>query len=139
MALFSQNMLELAIELATHDPVYEEMVFKFIEHFYYIAAGINRSGWDGMWDDEDGFYYDVLRLPDGSATRLKVRSVVGLLPLCAVTVFDGLVLKQFPAIVPRIRRFLDARPELTAFIQDPAARGEHGRLLASILDAGKLR
>jgi hypothetical protein len=59
--------------LATHYPIYEEMVFKFVEHFYYIAAGINRSGSDGMWDDEDGFYYDLLRLPNGGAMRLKVR------------------------------------------------------------------
>ena len=88
MALFSQNMVELAVELAAHDPTYEDMVVKFVEHFYYIAAAMNRSGQDGMWDEEDGFYYDVLRLPDGSATRLKVRSMVGLLPLCATTVIE---------------------------------------------------
>ena len=88
MALFSQNMLELAVELAAHDPIYEDMVFKFVEHFYYIAAAMNRPGDDGMWDEEDGFYYDLLRLPDGSATRLKVRSMVGLLPLCATTVIE---------------------------------------------------
>ena len=64
------------------------MVFKFVEHFFWIAAAMNRSGADGMWDEEDGFYYDVLRLPDGSATRLKVRSMVGLLPLCAATVIE---------------------------------------------------
>ena len=79
MALFSENMLELAIELAAHNPVYEGMVFKFVEHFYFIAAAMNRSGPGGMWDEEDGSYYDILRLPDGSATRLKVRSLVGLL------------------------------------------------------------
>ena len=61
------------------------MVFKFVEHFLYIAAAMNKAGQDGMWDEEDGFYYDLLRLPDGSATRLKVRSMVGLLPLCAST------------------------------------------------------
>ena len=88
MALFSQNMLELAFELAAHDPTYEDMVMKFVEHFFYIAAGMNRPGQDGMWDEEDGFYYDLLRLPDGSATRLKVRSMVGLLPLCATTVIE---------------------------------------------------
>ena len=88
MALFSQNMLELAVELAAHDPTYEDMVVKFAEHFYYIAAAMNRPGQDGMWDEEDGFYYDLLRLPDGSATRLKVRSMVGLLPLCATTVIE---------------------------------------------------
>ena len=64
------------------------MVVKFAEHFYYIAAAMNRPGQDGMWDEEDGFYYDILRLPDGSATRLKVRSMVGLLPLCATTVIE---------------------------------------------------
>ena len=96
MALFSQNMLELAIELAAHDPNYEEMVLKFSEHFYYIAAGINRHGQDGMWDEEDGFYYDLLRLPDGSATRLKVRSMVGLLPLCATTVIEAWQRERIP-------------------------------------------
>ena len=88
MALFSQNMLELAVELAAHDRTYEDMVVKFAEHFFYIAAAMNRPGQDGMWDEEDGFYYDLLRLPDGSATRLKVRSMVGLLPLCATTVIE---------------------------------------------------
>ena len=72
------------------------MVFKFVEHFYYIAAGINRSGSDGMWDEEDGFYYDLLRLPDGSATRLKVRSMVGLLPLCATTVIEQAQRERVP-------------------------------------------
>jgi hypothetical protein len=79
MALFSQNMLELAVEIAVHDPNYDDVVFKFAEHFYFIAAGMNRAGAEGMWDDEDGFYYDLLRLPDGSATRLKSVSMVGLL------------------------------------------------------------
>ena len=88
MALFSQNMLELAVELVAHDPTYEDMVTKFIEHFLYIAAAMNRPGPEGMWDEEDGFYYDLLRLPDGSAQRLKVRSMVGLLPLCATTVVE---------------------------------------------------
>ena len=96
MALFSQNMLELAVELAAHDPTYQEMVFKFAEHFYYIAAAMNRPGADGMWDEEDGFYYDLLRLPDGSATRLKVRSMVGLLPLCATTVIEKWQRERIP-------------------------------------------
>ena len=72
-------MLEMAVELAAQDPIYEEMVFKFVEHFYFIASAMNQPGDDGMWDEEDGFYYDLLRLPDGSAQRLKVRSMVGLL------------------------------------------------------------
>ena len=80
MALFSQNMAELAVELAAHDTMYDEMAAKFFEHFLWIAAGMNGSGREGMWDEKDGFYYDLLRLPDGSGTRLKVRSMVGLLP-----------------------------------------------------------
>jgi hypothetical protein len=92
-----------------------------------------------MWDEEDGFFYDVLRLPNGEAKRLKVRSMVGLLPFCAVTVFDGELLETYPQYLPRLRRFLDARPELTAFIQDPGKRGEHGRMLASTLNEANLR
>ncbi len=88
MAMFCQNMLEIAIELAGYDSSYDELVFKFAEHFLWIGAALNKVGDDGMWDEEDGFYYDVLRLPDGSAARLKVRSLVGLLPLCATTVND---------------------------------------------------
>ena len=88
MALFCQNMLEIGVELAAHDPIYEDMAVKFVDHFLWIARGMNQAGPDGMWDEEDGFYYDVLRLPDGSATRLKVRSMVGLLPLCATTVIE---------------------------------------------------
>jgi hypothetical protein len=88
MALFSQNMLELSIELAGEDAVYQDMIYKFAEHFYFIASAMNRPGNDGMWDEEDGFYYDLLRLPDGSAQRLKVRSLVGLLPLCATTLIE---------------------------------------------------
>ena len=90
MALFCQNMLEIAAELAMTDPNYADMALKFVEHFLWIASAMGRLGGDtGMWDEEDGFYYDVLRLPDGRAQRLKVRSMVGLLPLCAATVFDG--------------------------------------------------
>jgi hypothetical protein len=77
MALFSQNMLELALEITLHDPTYEPMIMKFAEHFFYIGSAMNRPGRDGMWDEEDGFYYDLLRLPDGSSQRLKVRSMVG--------------------------------------------------------------
>ena len=89
VALFCQNMLEISGELAAHDPHFEEMAVKFADHFLWIARAMNQTGPDGMWDEEDGFYYDVLRLPDGSATRLKVRSMVGLLPLCATTVFES--------------------------------------------------
>jgi hypothetical protein len=140
MALFCQNMLEIAAELASERRAYNDMAVKFIEHFLWIAASMVHAGDDvGMWDDEDGFFYDVLRLPDGNARRLKVRSMVGLLPLCAVTVFEGTQLRQEPELIVRLSRFLAARPELTAFVQDPSRRGERGRLLASILNEAKLR
>ncbi len=103
MALFCQNMLEMAVELAVHDPTYEDMVVKFAEHFLWIAAAMNQPGPDGMWDEEDGFYYDVLRLPDGSATRLKVRSMVGLLPLCATTVIEKWQRERVPRAMAAIR------------------------------------
>jgi mannosylglycerate hydrolase MGH1-like protein len=140
MALFCQNMLEIASQLALERPAYAEMSLKFLEHYLWIASSMVHAGEDvGMWDEEDGFFYDVLRLPDGRATRLKVRSMVGLLPFCAVTVFEREVTKKYPELGPRVRRFLDARPELTAFIHDPAKLGEKGRALASILSESKLR
>jgi len=116
------------------------MMIKFAVHFLSIASAMVHAGDDvGMWDEEDGFFYDVLRLPDGRATRMKVRSLVGLLPFCAVTVFDGELLEQYPQIAQRTQRFLRGRPELTSFIHDPAKRGEHGRMLASVLNEQKLR
>jgi hypothetical protein len=140
MALFCQNMLEMAAELALTDPDYVDMSLKFVEHFMWIASAMGHLGGDmGMWDEEDGFYYDVLRLPDGRAQRLKVRSMVGLLPLCAATVFDGVALAKYPEIAERFRWFLESRPDLRAAIHDPVKPGLAGRRLGSILDESKLR
>jgi hypothetical protein len=125
MALFSQNMLELAVELAAHDPAYEEMVFKFVEHFYYIAAAMNRPGADGMWDEEDGFYYDLLRLPGGSGTRLKVRSMVGLLPLCATTVVEKWQRELVPKTMGYVRERMRRMPELASTLH-PTGPGHFG-------------
>jgi hypothetical protein len=140
MALFCQNMLEIAVELTLERPANVHMASKFVQHFLWIASSMVRTGDNvGMWDDEDGFFYDVLRTPDGRAQRLKVRSMVGLLPLCAVTVFDGRLLNQYPEVAHGLRRFLEARPELRAAIHDPTKRGHSGRLMASILDESRLR
>ena len=141
MALFSQNMTELAIELAAHDPIYEDMVLKFVEHFYYIAAAMNRSGQDGMWDDEDGFYYDLLRLPDGTATRLKVRSMVGLLPLCATTVIEEWQRKRIPRVTARLQERLRRIPELSATIHPtgPGHLGVNDRGVIALLNPERLR
>ena len=98
MAMFCQNMFEIAIELAAHDASYDDLVYKFAEHFLWIGVAMNKVGDDGMWDEEDGFYYDVLRLPDGRAARLKVRSLVGLLPLCATTVIEPWQRERVPRV-----------------------------------------
>jgi hypothetical protein len=98
-----------------------------------------QSGQTSMWDEEDGFFYDVLRLPDGRAQRLKVRSMVGLLPLCAATVFEGEILAKYPEIRERFDRFLEARPEMRAAIPDVSKTGVAGHRLATILDETKLR
>jgi hypothetical protein len=139
MALFCQNMLEIAIELAKTRPVYLDLCVRFIEHFLMIASSMVHSGEVGMWDEEDGFFYDVLRTPDGRAERLKVRSMVGLLPLCATTVFDGRFAAKHPDIINRLLHFADARPELTALIHNPSHRGQQGRILTSVLNETSLR
>jgi hypothetical protein len=140
MVLFCQNMMEIAAELTLHRPVYAEMGIKFAEHFLWIATALMHAGdGTGMWDEEDGFFYDVLRLPDGHAERLKVRSIVGLLPLCAATVFDGTHLARHPEQAERLQSFLAARPELRAFIHDPLRPGHRGRRLAAVLDEARLR
>ncbi|MCI0739513.1 MAG: glucosidase [Gemmataceae bacterium] len=140
MALFCQNMMQIASELAMTDPDYLDMALKFVEHYFWIASSMTHMGGDiGMWDDEDGFFYDVLRLPNGQAQRLKVRSMVGLLPLCAATTFDGSMLAKYPEIRERMSHFLEARPEIRAAIHDPSKTGVAGRRLASILDETKLR
>ncbi|HKM56779.1 MAG TPA: hypothetical protein VJY33_25465 [Isosphaeraceae bacterium] len=112
MAMFCQNMIELSIELASSDAAFQDMCYKFVEHFFWIASGMNRVGHDGMWDEEDGFYYDVLRLPDGSAQRLKVRSMVGLLPLGATTVIEKWQRERVPRVVETWLKRMERMPEL---------------------------
>ncbi|MFN7987390.1 MAG: glucosidase [Thermoanaerobaculia bacterium] len=141
MAFFSQNMLEIALELATYDPVYEGMANKFLEHFLFIASAMDRIGLrdDEMWDEEDGFFYDLLRLPDGSAKRLKVRSMVGLLPLCASTVYGPETAAKVPRFVERAAWLVKKRPELLDNIAPIDRLGHGGRRLLAIVDETKLR
>ncbi len=141
MALFSQNMVELAVELAAHDPAYEDMVTKFVEHFFFIALGMNRSGADGMWDEEDGFYYDVLRLPDGRSTRLKVRSMVGLLPLAATTVVEKWQRERVPRVTAIIEERHRRMPELAATMHasGPGHYGVAERGLLALVNQDRLR
>jgi hypothetical protein len=141
MALFTQNMAELAVEIATHDRTYEDMAFKFIEHFCYIAAAMNRPGSNGMWDEEDGFYYDLLRLPDGSATRLKVRSMVGLLPLGATTVVEKWQRDRVPRATAGFLARLRQMPELLQSIHPtgPEHLGVAERGIIALVSAERLR
>jgi len=115
MALYCQNMLEIALELATYDPIYVEQAQTLFEHFAWIAVATNRmgAGEGGLWDEEDGFYYDVLRLPDGTATRLKVRSMVGLIPLAATSVVRKEDAERFPELVAGAREFIERHPAAT--------------------------
>jgi hypothetical protein len=141
MAFFSQNMLSMALEIARHDPTYEEMVLKFIQHFLWIAGSMDRIGdnQDELWDEADGFFYDVLMLPDGSAQRIKVHSMVGLLPLTAVAVIEPEIISTMPQIVERLRAFIHKRPELVANIHPISQPGVNGRRLLSVLNENKLR
>jgi hypothetical protein len=118
VALFCQNMLEIAFELAAHDPTYEELAANYVMELLLIARAMNGIGPDGMWDEEDGFYYDVLRLPDGNATRLKVRSMVGLLPLCATTVVEKWQRDRVPRLTAGLQDRLRRMPELRESIHE---------------------
>ncbi len=125
MVFFSQHMLRIAVELALHEPHYEEFVEKFFRHTLSIAGAMDRVGanHDEMWDEEDGFFYDVLRLPDGSAQRLKVRSIVGLLPIAAVAVFEDDILAKLPKFRERAQLFNGRHPELAANMHLPSQAG----------------
>jgi len=141
MAFFSQNMLELAIALSESDPAYEGFIVKFVHHWFQIAMAMDPLGAhpDEMWDEEDGFFYDVLRLPDGSGRRIKVRSLVGLLPLCATSVVPAHVLERFPEVASQIRGYLDRNADLLGGIHDPRVPGAHGRRLLALVNEDKLR
>src|SRR5262245_4681403 len=141
MALFCQNMLEMAVDIAAEDPNYQEFASKFADHFLWIGRAMNRVGRDGMWDEEDGFYYDVLRFPDGSATRLKVRSMVGLLPLCATTVIEPWQRERVPQVVERLNDRIERMPELMEGVH-PSGRehlGYGGRGIFAVVNPDRLR
>jgi hypothetical protein len=142
MAFYCQSMLEIALILSEHDPLYEEVAFKFLQHFMWISYAMDRVGehHDEMWDETDGFFYDLLRLPDGQAMRLKVRSMVGLLPLCASTVFEGDVATRYPKLMEMVALFRSRHPELVSHVAptDEGFIGHKGRRLLSILNKKKL-
>jgi hypothetical protein len=141
VSMFCQNMLEIAVELAAHDSFYEDMAVKFVDHLLWIARAMNQTGPQGMWDEEDGFYYDVLRLPDGSAQRLKVRSMVGLLPLCATTVIEPWQRERVPGMVKILAERLRRMPDLLESIHPtgPGHLGYGERGIAALVNPERLR
>jgi hypothetical protein len=141
MAFFCQSMMQIALELAPEDNVYEEMAQKFVEHFLRIAGAMDRVGinHDELWDEEDGFFYDLLCLPDGNTQRIKTRSIVGLLPLCACTIIAPEMVKRFPNLMNKIDRFCQRNASLMANIASPTKPGHDGRLLFSPLTEAKFR
>jgi hypothetical protein len=142
MAFYCQCMLEMALILCEYDSMYEEVAFRFVQHFMWIAFAMDRIGecHDEMWDEQDGFFYDVLRLPDGRATRLKVRSMVGLLPLCASTVFESDAATKYPKFTELIALFRKRHPEMVSQVAptDQGFIGYKNRRLLSILNKTKL-
>jgi hypothetical protein len=141
MALYSQNMLEIAVRLTEYDPAYEDLAADFVVHFVLIARAMNEIGADGMWDEEDGFYYDVLRRPDGGTARLKVRSMVGLLPLCAVTVIEKWQRDRIARATDHLFQRLQRMPELAGSIHatGPGHYGYAERGILALVNEGRLR
>jgi hypothetical protein len=142
MAFYCQNMLDIALILAETDDTYDEAAFRFVQHFMWIAYAMDRRGehHDEMWDEQDGFFYDLLRLPDGQAMRLKIRSMVGLLPLCASSVIEPGIGKKHPRLMEMIAQFVRRHPELMTQIA-PTTEGFVGykeRRLLSLLNKRKL-
>jgi len=139
MAMYSLNMLRIAIELVPHDPSYEDIASKFFEHFLYIASAMNRMGDGGLWDERDGFFYDWLRLPDGRKIPLRVRSMVGLIPLFAVTTLDAEVIDKLPGFKRRMNWFVKHRPDLCGNIASITRHGAEERILLSMMHPSRLR
>jgi hypothetical protein len=141
MAMYCLNLLAIAMELADENPAYQDLASKFWEHFIYIAHAMGTHGADGadLWDDEDGFFYDVLHKPDGSRLPLKVRSMVGLIPLFAVETLEPEMLEKLPDFHRRLEWFIDHRSDLTEHVACMRSPGRGERRLLSVVDQDRLR
>jgi len=141
MAMYSLNLLAISLELARTDSAYEDVASKFWEHFLYIADAMTHIGEErmGLWDEEDGFFYDQLHLSDGRHVPLKVRSMVGLVPLFAVETLEPRVIEQFPGFKKRMQWFVDHRPDLTHNVASMVVPGKGERKLLSIVSPDQLR
>ena len=138
MAMFCLNMLKIALELAAHqDPIYEDIASKFFEHFLYIAHAMNGEDEMGLWDDQDGFYYDRLKLPDGRSYLMRVRSIVGLIPLFAVDTIEPSVIEKLTGFRKRMDWFVQHRPDLARNVASLSRQGVGLRRLSRL--GGRLR
>ncbi|MGD0907559.1 MAG: glucosidase [Candidatus Acidiferrales bacterium] len=140
MGMYCLNMLAIALELAREDPAYEDVASKFFEHFVYIAKAINEHGTDGiaLWDNEDGFFYDAIHLPSGEQHYLKVRSMVGLIPLFAVETLEPELIARLPGFQRRMQWFLDNMPDFSSRVDSSQTSPNGPRRLLSLVDRSQL-
>ncbi len=140
MGMYCLNMLAIAGELALEDPAYEDVASKFFEHFVYIAHAMNDLGGEGiaLWDEQDGFYYDVLHMPDGGNHFLKVRSMVGLLPLLAIETLEPEIVDRFPGFKRRMQWFIDNHPDVPEHIEMTERSSKGVRRLLSLVNRRQL-
>lgn len=140
MGMYCLNMLAMALELARDDPAYEDVASKFLEHFVYIAQAMNEHGEDGtsLWDEEDGFYYDALHFPDGSQRFMKVRSMVGLIPLFATETLEPEMLSSLPGFTARMQWFLDNMPAVSPYVDMSQNSAGGPRRLLSLVTRPRL-
>jgi hypothetical protein len=140
MAMYSLNMLKIALELALVDPVYEDVASKFFEHFLYIADAMNGFGrGSGLWDEQDGFFYDRIKLPDGQSICMRIRSMVGLIPIFAVDTLEPAIIERLPGFRRRMEWFIRNRPDLCSNIASMTREGLGERRLLAILYPDRLR
>jgi len=141
MAMYTLNLLAIALELASEDPAYEDVASKFWEHFIYIARAMNHRGNEGvgLWDEMDGFFYDVLRFPDGRKYPMRIRSMVGLIPLFAVETLEPELLERLPGFKRRLEWFIDNRRDLIGNVACMRSPGRGERRLLSIVGRDQLR
>ncbi|MGD0493957.1 MAG: glucosidase [Steroidobacteraceae bacterium] len=139
MAMYALNLMRIALELAQHNHVYEDIASKFFEHFLGIAEAMSSMAEGGLWDDEDKFFYDVLNLPDDARVRLRIRSMVGLIPLFAVETLEPEMLEKLPGFRKRLEWFLEHRPDLAALVSHWQAPGRGKRRLLSLLRGHRMK
>lgn len=139
MAMYSLNMMRIALELAKHESLYEDMATKFFEHFLYIAEAMTDIGGVQLWDEEEEFFFDVLDLPDGKRIPLKIHSIVGLIPLFAVETIEPELLKKMPNFLARMKWFLKHRPELASLVSHWTVPGVGKRGLLSLLRGHRMK